>query len=203
MMVVCMAMVMAVMMTGATGQQQRADDVDDKAEHGYPDGGAELHLGRLEQAHHRLDANAQRDQAKNQRRGEATQVADLAGAKAVGAVIRMLACESVRGSGNAQRSGVGSHVKTIGQQRHGTGQVTRGYFTDHHHHGQDHHPERAFGVVVVAGAEKVVAVPVISGTHRALTWHNGGWLRAALRHLAPAPHRSGPAWPRARGRGPR
>jgi len=50
--------------------------------HQFPDLRSNLLVGRLQQAHDRLDANAQGHQRQDQRRGKTAQIADLAGAEA-------------------------------------------------------------------------------------------------------------------------
>ncbi len=64
-------------------QQQRADDIYCQPHHRNQRGCTKLHFSRLQQAHHRLDTNAQGHQRQDKRRGEATQVADFTGAEAV------------------------------------------------------------------------------------------------------------------------
>ena len=44
---------------------------------------------------------------------------------------------------------MGRHMKTIGQQCHGTGDVTGGNLANHHDEGQRHYPQRAAGVFIM------------------------------------------------------
>ena len=144
-----MVVVMIVIMAMTVTQQQRTDDIHHQADDGNQRRCTELHLGGFQQAHHRLDRNAQGYQRQDQRRGEAAQVADLAGAETEARAARMALGIGVGRRSNAQGAGVGGHVETVGQQGHGTGEIAGGDFRHHHHQRQQHHPQGAPGVFFV------------------------------------------------------
>ena len=158
-----MVMVVVMCVAMAVAQEQRTDDIDHQAHHRDQGGGAELHLGRVEQAHHRLHANPQRHQRQDQRRGKAAEIADLARAEAVARAVRVPFGIGVSGGGDAQGAGVGGHVKTVGEQSHGTGDGAGGDFHNHHHHGQQHDPQGAPGIFIVGGAEEHMGVGMAVG----------------------------------------
>src|SRR5689334_7142891 len=106
---------MIVPMIVSVSQQQRTDDVDDQAGNRDERRGAELNLCWLQEAHDRLNANAQGDHAEDQRRGEPAQVSYLSGTETVARAAGMALCVSVSGRRDAQCARMGCHVKTIGQ----------------------------------------------------------------------------------------
>ncbi|MNE72103.1 hypothetical protein D3C80_1680160 [compost metagenome] len=81
----------------------------------------------------------------------------------------MLAGVSIGRSGNPQRARMGCHMETICQKRHRSRDIACGNLTDHHHHGEHHYPQCSFGIVIVGGAQEVVAMFEISRAHGLLT----------------------------------
>ena len=149
-------MPMPMVMTVA--QQQRADDIHHQPDDSDQGRRTKLHVGRLEQAQDRLDTNAQGHQRQDQCRGKAAQVTHLAGAEAVARAVRMALGVGVGRRRDAQRTCMGGHMKTVGQQRHGAGQGAGGNLRHHHHHGQHHHPQGAFGVFFMGSPQEHMAV---------------------------------------------
>ena len=52
------------------------------------------------------------------------------------------------------------HMEAVRQQRHGAGRVAGDDLADHHQGGEQHHPSRAAGVLVVRGPEEYMLVRV-------------------------------------------
>ena len=106
-----MSMPMPMPMT----QQQGTDNVDEQTDNGDEGRGAKLNRCWLQQTHERFNANAQRNHAKNQRRGEPAQVSNLSCTETVALAGSVAFCVSVSGRRDAQCAGMGCHVEAIGQ----------------------------------------------------------------------------------------
>ena len=145
-------------MAVAAGQPISAEDIHRQPHHRNQRGFGKSHAGGLEQPQQRLAANAQRHQAQDQRRSKPGQITDLTRAETEPRTAGMTPGKPIGRRRNTQGPGVGGHVQTIRQQRHGTGDITGGNFTDHHHQGQRHHPQSAPRVIVVPGTKKLMVM---------------------------------------------
>src|SRR3546814_2515687 len=101
--VMVMSVVVAVVMVPAH-QQQRADDIDQKPEHRDERRAREIDAHRIDQPQEGFDRDADREDAEDQRRGEAGQIADLAGAEAVARIVAMLFGIAIGKRGKTERA---------------------------------------------------------------------------------------------------
>lgn len=169
---------MSVMM--ATAEQDRADDIHDESQHRHDRGLVERDRARVQQPLDRFKGYPDRDDAKDQRRGEAGEIADLARPEAVAPVARMAPGKGVGRRRHGQRSGMGRHVETVREQRHRVVDRTGDDLADHHDGRQRDDPQGPprIGIVAVAEKDMVVAqrCDVVLGRHLVLrlTWHSGG-----------------------------
>src|SRR3546814_1923600 len=76
-----MMVVVVMMMIGTSHQQQRAHDVDQEAQYRNQRGIAEIDAHRVDQSGDGFARDTERENAEDQRRCEAGQVANLAGAE--------------------------------------------------------------------------------------------------------------------------
>ncbi|MNX80438.1 hypothetical protein D3C86_1120980 [compost metagenome] len=138
---VMMAVLMAVAMMAVVARQQKGTgDVHRQPHHRNHRRFGECHGRWLKQAINGFTGNAESHQPQHHGRGKTREIPDLAGAEAVTRVVGIAPCKPIGRRRDAQGPGMGGHVKTIGQQRHGTGDVTGGNFANHHHKRQRHHP---------------------------------------------------------------
>ena len=175
--VVVMAMMMMMMMT-APGQQQGADQVDPQTENGDERGLTEGDRARIEQARDGLSGDPERDDAQHQGRGEAGEIAHLAGPEAEAAVGRMALGIGIGPGRHGQGAGMGGHVEAVGQQGHRAIDQAGDDLPDHHDGGQADDPQRPPRTLIVRPAEEMVVVGQIvglGGGHGAsFIWNSGG-----------------------------
>ncbi|ETI63625.1 hypothetical protein C100_11860 [Sphingobium sp. C100] len=60
---------------------------------------------------------------------------------------------AISGRRDGERTGMGRHVKTVGQKRHGAGQPAKGDFDQHRYRSQPYDPQGPLGILVVPGAQ--------------------------------------------------
>ncbi len=161
-MVVVVAMiVMMVVMVAA--QKHGAQQIDQKAQNGNGRCFEECDGTRIDEAKDRLGGNAERHDAQDKRRGEAGEIADLAGAKAEPPLAGVASSQKVGDGCDRQRAGVGGHVEAIGQQSHRVEQQAGQDLADHHGQRQKHDPEHATGVAIVVVSQEDVIVNEVVG----------------------------------------
>lgn len=147
-------MMVVVMVIGTSHQQQRAHDVDQEAQHRNQRGIAEIDAHRVDQSGDGFARDTERENAEDQRRCEAGQVADLSGAEAEFGIIAMFFGIAIGGRRKAESTGMGRHVEAIGEKGHRAGDVTGNDFGDHHHGRKADYPERSLGVSIMAAPRK-------------------------------------------------
>ena len=158
------AMMMVVI--GTSHQQQRAHDVDQEAQYRNQRGIAEIDAHRVDQSGDGFARDTERENAEDQRRCEAGQVANLAGAETEFGIIAVFFGIAIGGRRKAESTGMGRHVEAIGEKGHRAGDVTGNDFGDHHHGRKTDYPERSLGVSIMGCAQEDVIMCRIFGVCR-------------------------------------
>ena len=159
-----MTMIMVVVMIAtamviAAAQKQRTDNVDDKPDRRHDRRFRKSDLTRLQQTPDRLDGNPERDDAEDQCGCEAGKISDLARTEAEAAACGIALGEGVGTGCDRERSGMRRHMEAVRQQRHRVEDRAGDDFADHHHRGQDDHPQRPTRILIMGITQEDVVVP--------------------------------------------
>src|SRR3546814_8640128 len=84
-----------------------------EAQHRNQRGAREIDAHGIEEAEEGFDRDPDREDAEDQRRGEAGQIADLAGAEAVTRIVAMLFGIAIGERGQAERAGLGERQSVV------------------------------------------------------------------------------------------
>lgn len=116
----------------AVFEEERADHINEEADHRDGNGLVEADRYRQEGALHRLPGHQKPDHAQDDRTGETAEDADLARPEAVARILRMAAAQVVGERGHREGADVGAHVPAVREQRHRIEGDAGGDLDDHH-----------------------------------------------------------------------